>query len=264
MSPHPALGLSQTPVGPTHLPPHHWRSRHLPASAPQGPWPAPWQGWGPVQGLGVRLGSRGPQCWEGGHRKMLSPTNRNRAMLLGFPLTPLGEPPFSGTPHPLTSFIPELEDPLSLNFPILSPNLQGNGGPDGAGLLEVTSQTGSRHPCPSSQCSFHFLGSVSVSLHLSSTPLSPSLPWKQDTFSDSSLEAEISTGLDASSQGSESFQGAFCHLGREGVWEGPRGSSCPSPPGPVQATQPSPPTPRRPRPVGVFVHTLTLAGVKPH
>ena len=208
------------------------------------------------------LGNRGPQCWEGGHRKMLSPTDRNRAMSLGFPLTPLGEPPFSGTPHPLTSFNPRAGRPFKFKLLHPAPQFTGKRRPRWGWLIGGHKpEFGSRHPCSFSQCSFHFLGSVSVSLHLSSTPLSPSLPWNQDTFSDPCLEAEISRGLDASSQGSESFQGAFCHLGREGVWEGPKGSSGPSPPGPVQATQASPPTPPT---VGVFVHTLTLAGVTPH
>lgn len=162
-------------------------------------------------------------------------------------MSPLGEPPFSGTPHPLTSFNPRAGRPFKFKVPHPVPQFTGKRRPRWGWLTgDHKPEFGSRHPCPSSQRSFYFLGSVSVSLHLSSTPLSPSLPWKQDTFSDPSLEAEISTGLDASSQGSESFQGAFCHLGREGVWEGPRGSSCPSSPGPVQATQASPPTPPPP------------------
>ena len=68
----------------------------------------------------------------------------------------------------------ELEDPLSLNFSILPPNLQGNGGPDGVGLLEVTSQNlGPGIPVPSLSA---LSTSWARSLSLSTSPQPLSLP----------------------------------------------------------------------------------------
>ena len=63
---------------------------------------------------------------------------------------------------------------------------------------------------------------------LSTSPPTLSLPppWNQDPFSHPSLDADVSRGLDDSSQGSESFQGALCCLGQKGVCKGTKGSSC--------------------------------------
>ena len=61
-----------------------------------------------------------------------------------FPLTPVEETLspalLRNTTPPSSPTIPELEDCSNSNPAILSPNLQGDGGPDGATLLEVTSQ----------------------------------------------------------------------------------------------------------------------------
>ena len=97
---------------------------------------------GPVQRLRVGLAKGVPSVGEGdSDRQMLSPSPKRT---LWFPLTPLGETPFPAllrnTTTPSFPSIPELEDCSNSNLPILSPNLQGNGGPDGAPLLEVTTQ----------------------------------------------------------------------------------------------------------------------------
>lgn len=89
------------------------------------------------------------------------------------PVNPFGGDSFPciAQEHHTPSFpsIPELEDPSNSNLPILPPNLQGDGGPDGATLLDVTSQNWGPASRPSSQL---FLLS---GLHLSPPLLRPSL-----------------------------------------------------------------------------------------
>lgn len=98
--------------------------------------------WGPVQRLRVGLAKGVPSVGEGdSDRQMLSPSPKRT---LWFPITTMGETPFPAllrnTTTPSFPSIPELEDCSNSNLPILSPNLQGNGGPDGATLLQVTTQ----------------------------------------------------------------------------------------------------------------------------
>lgn len=120
------------------------------------------------------------------------------ALIWGSPLSLRG----SRAPNPLISFHPSAGRPFKFKPPHPSSKLQGNRGPYGAGLFEVVSQNWGP---PGGLSLITVLFPSQLSLCLSSAPLSPSLPWSQGPLAEPSLEAEISRGPDASSQGSETF-----------------------------------------------------------
>lgn len=157
---------------------------------------------------------------------------------------PFCGPPFSAllrTAHALISLNPRAGRTFELKPPHSLSQFTGKLKPGWGWLVQGHKPGfGSRRPCPSSQCSFYSLGLKG------SASLSLSLWWNQDPFSDPTLEAGISRGLDASCQGSESFQGGCLLAGGGRAWEGPICSPGPSPPG-----LPAPLT------TGVSAHTLT-------